>query len=400
MNRITTLYKNAYAGLSPATWWLSLVMLINRSGTMVVPFMTLYLTQSMHYSIAQAGIVMSIFGAGAICGSLIGGKLTDKLGFYRIQLFALLLGGIMFIALGQMHSYPTICIFTFLLSLMNDAFRPANSTAIAHYSKEENRTRSYSLNRLAINLGWSVGGAFGGFIASRNYHLLFWIDGLTNIGAALLLRTVLSPARNTATPHKQEQTSTDKRDSAYRDVPYIVFIVLTILFAYTFFQFFTTLPVYYVKYMHLSETFVGFVMALNGILIAMLEMVIISNLEGKRKSLHYIVFGVLLTGLSFVSFNLFSGAKLLAVFAMILATGGEMLSMPFMNSYWISRSANHNRGQYAALYSISWSAAQVLGPGTGAELAERFGFNFLWWFIGGICAVISIGYYQLEKYSR
>ncbi|MGN6567992.1 MAG: MFS transporter, partial [Flavipsychrobacter sp.] len=246
MNRIVALYKNAYAGLAPSTWWLSLVMLINRSGTMVVPFMTLYLTQSMHYSVGQAGIVMSIFGAGAICGSLIGGKLTDKFGFYQIQLFALLLGGIMFIVLGQMHSYTTICIFTFLLSLMNDAFRPANSTAIAHYSKEENRTRSYSLNRLAINLGWSVGGALGGFIASRNYHLLFWIDGLTNIGAALLLRAVLSPARNTATPQKQEHITKDKSQSAYRDKPYIVFIILTTLFAYTFFQFFTTLPVYYV----------------------------------------------------------------------------------------------------------------------------------------------------------
>lgn len=303
----------------------------------------------------------------------------------------------MFIVLGQMHSYTTICVFTFLLSLMNDAFRPANSTAIAHYSKEENRTRSYSLNRLAINLGWSVGGALGGFIASRNYHLLFWIDGLTNIGAALLLRAVLSPARNTATPQKQEHITKDKSQSAYRDKPYMVFIILTTLFAYTFFQFFTTLPVYYVKNMHLTETFVGFVMALNGILIALLEMVLISKLEGKRNSLHFIVFGVLLTGLSFVSFNILPGAELLAVFAMLLATVGEMLSMPFMNSYWISRSANHNRGQYAALYSISWSAAQVLGPGTGAELAQRFGFKFLWWFIGGICALIGLGYHQLKK---
>ncbi|MBS1689061.1 MAG: MFS transporter [Bacteroidetes bacterium] len=374
-------------------------MLINRSGTMVVPFMTLYLTRSMHYTIGQAGIVMSIFGAGAICGSLIGGKLTDKFGFYQIQLFALLLGGIMFLILGQMHSYPMICLFTFLLSLMNDAFRPANSTAIAHYSKEENRTRSYSLNRLAINLGWSVGGALGGFIAARNYHLLFWIDGLTNIGAALLLRSVLSPAKNTATPQKHERTAPDKKNSAYKDKPYIVFVILTVLFAYTFFQFFTTLPVYYVKHMHLTETFVGFVMALNGILIALLEMVIISRLEGKRKSLHYIVFGVLLTGLSFVVFNILPGAGILAVFAMLLATIGEMLSMPFMNTFWIGRSSNNNRGQYAALYSIAWSAAQVLGPGTGAEIAERFGFHFLWWFIGGICALIGIGYYQLEKYT-
>jgi len=36
-------YRNAYTGLSRSTWLLSLIMLINRSGTMVVPFMTLYM---------------------------------------------------------------------------------------------------------------------------------------------------------------------------------------------------------------------------------------------------------------------------------------------------------------------------------------------------------------------
>lgn len=148
VKRISNLYKEAYSGLAPSTWWLSLVMLINRSGTMVVPFMSLYLTQAKHFSISQSGLVMAIFGAGAICGGILGGKLTDKLGFYNVQLSALIIGGILFIVLGQMNTYLSICICTFVLSMLNESFRPANSTAIAHYSKEENRTRSYSLNRL------------------------------------------------------------------------------------------------------------------------------------------------------------------------------------------------------------------------------------------------------------
>src|SRR5580658_7281785 len=127
------LYKQAYSGLSRSTWLLCLVMLVNRSGTMVIPFMTIYLTQpSMGYSIGQAGIVMGLFGLGAVCGGLLGGRLTDKFGFYPVQLITLGGGGIMFILLGQMKSSPLICIFTFFLSLINDAFRPANSTAIAH----------------------------------------------------------------------------------------------------------------------------------------------------------------------------------------------------------------------------------------------------------------------------
>ncbi|MFL5747597.1 MAG: MFS transporter, partial [Niastella sp.] len=162
ISKTLSLYKNAYSGLSPSTWWLSFVMLINRSGTMVLPFMTIYLTSpKMGYSIGQAGFVMALFGLGAVTGGFLGGKLTDHIGFHKVQLITLGGGGIMFMVLGQMRSFPLICLFTFLLSMVNDAFRPANSTAIVAYSKEDTRTRSYALNRLAINLGWAVGSAIG-----------------------------------------------------------------------------------------------------------------------------------------------------------------------------------------------------------------------------------------------
>ena len=141
-------YRNAYTGLSRATWLLSLIMLINRSGTMVVPFMTLYLTSAeMGYSVGQAGFIFGLFGLGAFFGAFAGGRLTDKIGFYKVQLIALAGGGMLFMVLGQLRSFELICLFTFLLSFVNEAFRPANSAAIAAYSKKENRTRSYSLNR-------------------------------------------------------------------------------------------------------------------------------------------------------------------------------------------------------------------------------------------------------------
>jgi len=402
MKRIVNLYRKAYSGLSPSTWWLCLVMLINRSGTMVLPFMTLYLTKSLGYTLGQAGFVMALFGAGAICGGLIGGKLTDKYGFYHIQLFTLIGGGIMFMILGQMHSYELICVTTFILSLVNESFRPANSAAIAHYSKEENRTRSYSLNRLSINLGWAAGGALGGFIASKNYSLLFWIDGITNISAALMLWFTLAPSKNKETSRKDGHKDIAPAKSAYRDKPYLVFIALCTLFAYCFFQLFSTQPVYFNRNLHLSESYIGIVMALNGLLIAAFEMVLIHNLEGKRQNLQYIIPGVLITGSSFVIFNLFpgGGGLAIAIVSMLLVTLGEMLAMPFMNSYWISRTMPNNRGQYAGLYTIAWSAAQVLGPATGAQIAEHFGFKTLWWIIGGFSVVCAAGFKWLQWRTR
>src|SRR6476469_915881 len=126
MPTLLPLYKAAYLGLSRQTWFLSLVILINRSGTMFVPFMTMYATQKLHFSIVDAGIIMALFGAGSIVGAFIGGKLTDAIGFYKVQVAALLAGGCMFIVLGYLHSYTMLCCGPFLLSILNESFRPAN----------------------------------------------------------------------------------------------------------------------------------------------------------------------------------------------------------------------------------------------------------------------------------
>lgn len=396
INRALTLYKRAYGGLSPGTWWLSLVMLINRSGTMVVPFMTVYLTQHYGFTIQKAGFVMSLFGLGAIIGSLAGGKLVDSVGYYYVQLFALVFGGTMFIILGQVHSYIGICICTFILAILNESFRPANTVAIAHYSKEQNRTRSYSLNRLAVNLGWAAGGASGGIIASFDFSLLFWVDGITNLLAACMLYITLSPARNAATEVKSKQKDVIKI-SVYKDRNYIVFIILVFFFALCFFQLFTTIPVFFKENFHLSLFFIGMIMALNGLIIAFFEMITIFALEGRRPSLHYISSGVLLVSFSFLLLNLPPiNYGLIAVLSMLFLTFGEILAMPFMNAYWIARTVRNNRGQYAALYSVSWAFAQTLGPFAGSLLAGHYGYKMLWFLVSSVCVLLAFFYRKLQ----
>lgn len=395
--KTVSLYKNAYGGLSRSTWWLAVVMLVNRSGTMVVPFMTMYMTQHIGVSISKAGFVMSLFGTGAVIGALTGGRLTDKFGYYYIQITALISGGIMFIVLGQMHSYEAICACTFLLAFVNESFRPANSVAVAHYSKEENRTRSYSLNRLAINLGWAVGGGLGGFIASYNYNLLFWVDGITNLCGAALLYFVLAPSRNMATLTKVTHEKIIGK-TAYNDRNYIIFIFLLFLFAMCFFQLFTTIPVFYKEHFHLSVFFIGIVMMVNGIIISIFEMIIIFKLEGKRPLLHFISSGVILIGIAYLMLNTqISNRAVLAMLIMLLFTFGEILSMPFMNSYWVSRTLPHNRGQYAALYTVAWASAQAIGPFIGGLIAENLGYKILWFLVAAVCFVIAALYRLLHK---
>ncbi len=387
------LYRKAYTGLSRETWLLGLVILINRSGTMVVPFMSIYCTQKLHYTIGQSGFVMSMFGAGSIIGAILSGKVVDRIGFYYVQFFTLLVGGSLFFVVAELTHFTSLCVGVFFLSLVNESFRPANSTAIAHYSKEANRTRSYSLNRLAINLGFSFGAALGGFLASRNYQLLFWVDGATNICAAFLLWKLLPPIR-----YKQQQRSSEARgQSPFKDGNFLFFLFMLVLFATCFMQLYGMQPVFLKTIWHINEQQIGMLMALNGLMIVTMEMVMIHNLEGRKNPLFFIRIGVLLIGMGFICMNLLQGAFLSAVVSMVLITLGEMFSMPFMNTYWVGRTKANNRGSYAALYTASWSVAQVAAPTIGSQVVEHAGFHILWWVVGILSVLIICMAFALQN---
>ncbi len=348
--------------------------------------MTIYATQTLGFSIQQAGIVMAFFGAGAIVGAYLGGRITDKYGFYVMQVSSLFAAGCLFIVLGFLRSFPLLCMGTVLLSICSEGFRPANSAAIAHYSKMENRTRSYALNRLAINLGFAAGGALGGFFAARNFQLLFWVDGLTNIFAAILLLILLKKPR--VEVHAQPTTLETLSGTPYKDKIYLLFIGMTILYATCFFQMFGMQPVFFKTDWKLNEQFIGVLMAINGLLIALIEMVLVYKLENRRSTMYYIQRGIILIGLGFLAPAILPVSHAAAILAIVFITLGEVLTLPFMNTFWLARTAPHNRGQYAALYTMAWSAAQIFAPLGGSSAAQYFGFNVLWYIIFGLCLLM------------
>lgn len=388
------LFKNAYTGIPRPAWWLALVMFVNRSGTMVIPFLTVYLTHQ-GYSLRQAGYVMGAFGLGSVMGGYLGGRLTDRFGSFYIQASSLFLNGIFFILLGQMHTLWQYAICIFLLSSLGEAFRPANAAAIAAYSNDGNRIRCYALNRLAINLGWSIGPAVGGVLASISYSYLFWADGLTCIAASALLFVGLSPANGSAKHHNKTVTEVAGQ-SAYRDRIFLQGMFCLFLVGLCFFQLFSVIPAYYKTELHLNEATIGWILAMNGLLIAAVEMVLVYKLENRRHSLLYISIGALLMGSSFLFLG-FGKTATAAVASMVVVTFGEMFLFPFLNNFWVKRSTESNRGQYAALYTMSFAAATVLSPTLATQFAAWLGFSVLWVIDFFVCLVAALGFYFLKK---
>ncbi|MBK7409544.1 MAG: MFS transporter [Saprospirales bacterium] len=396
--RSIQLYRNSFSGLSREVWLLAGVMLINRSGTMVIPFMTIYLTQQLGFSFGQAGLVMSCFGAGSILGTYLGGRLSDRFGYYPVMFWSLFLGGAMFMLLMWMHSLLQFCVTIFSLSLIADAFRPANMSSVGAYSRPQNLTRSISLIRLAVNLGFSVGPAVGGILAaSLGYNWLFVVDGVTCMAAALFFRSYLKPKPKLVVPEEEgpEMKMAVPVKSPYRDKHFLIFVGLMLLTAISFMQLFTTLPVFLKQEYGLSDSIVGLLLAFNGLLISALEMPLIYSIEGRYQRMALIRLGAILIGLSYLVLNLGHWVVLLFV-SIIAITFGEMANFPFSNSFAVGRSNDSNRGQYMALYSMSFSMAHVIAPTLGMQLAGHFGFFTLWMVMGGLCGVTVLGYWWLE----
>ena len=391
-----SLYRNAFGGLSRQVWLLALVMLINRCGGMVIAFLTLYLTQKLGFSITDAGFVMVAFGVGSICGTFIGGKLTDLIGYFPVQLWSLFLGGVMFLLISQTQNYYAICTLVFFLSTFGEAYRPANTASIADFSTPETFTRSVSLIRLAINIGWSIGPAIGGFLASRNYTLLFWADGLTNICAAILVFSFLRNTRRQKADNQAIKPATNPKDSAYRDQTYWIFLFLTTLYAVAFFQLFTIGPVFYKQICALTEIQIGYILGLNGLLVALIEMVLVYKIEGKFEKLYLISFGVGLVAVNYIIF-LFTHNYAWLIVGIVFATFSEIFAMPFMNAFSIERSKPHNRGQYSALHSMTWSIAQISAPLIGTQTIAHLGFDALWYILGSFGVVSAVGFVLLKR---
>lgn len=395
LQQIFNTYKNSFSGLSKETWLLSCVILLNRCGYMAVPFMGLYITQSLNRPESDAGVVISLFGVGAIAGVAAGGKLTDMFGFRPVQILSSIIGGVLFLFFSQIDNFTMLCIMSVLISFFYDAFRPANFAAIAAYAAPGKETRSYSLNRLATNIGFSFGITIGGLIASINYKLLFIVDGVVSIlvGIAILLLLPVIKGFRKAAIEKAKDIVVRK---PWQDSVFIKFVLLTTVFATCFFLMFRVVPVFYKQEWHIDEAVIGLILGVNGAMIALLEMILVSKIENKRSPKFYIVTGVLIVSVSFAFLMIPKSLPIiLALLSIIGFTFGEMFSMPFINTFVIKRSNEFNRGQYAAGFSIAWSIAQIT-PVAGFYLAEKLGYNTLWITSAVMLLFCAYGYNKLN----
>ncbi len=376
-------------------WWLALITLINRAGAMVIPFLSLYLTDDLNFSLQQVGWIMTSYGLGSFLGAWLGGKLSDQIGYYKVILISLLLTGVSFITIQYFTSFWSICVGFFVLIAIADMARPAFFVALSAYSKPENKTRSLTFIRLAINLGFSAGPAIGGLIiASIGYYGLFWVDGITCIIAGLVMIQTLHPKKAKI---QDKEVVVENPVSAHKDGVYVLFLIALALFGFIFVQYFSTIPLYYKEIHQLSEQKIGLLLALNGALIFFFEMPLIAYLEKTKLSkIGNVIGGFVLTGISFLLLLVTPWAGVLVI-GMIIATLGEMVAFPFGNAFALDRSKKGRQGAYMGLYSMSFSLAHIFGHNSGMQFINNFGFENTWVFMALIATLGTFLLYIVKR---
>lgn len=395
-----TRYINNFRGFSREVWILTLITFINRAGTMVLPFLSKYLNEGLHIDLNDVGTIMVCFGLGSIAGSWLGGKLTDKIGFYKVMVFSLFTSGLMFFVIQHITTFTGLCIAMFSIMVIADMFRPAMFVSIATYAKPENRTRAMTLVRLAVNLGFAAGPAMGGLIIiAIGYKGLFWIDGASCIISILIFRLLVKEKKKTSVPETFTEQNTKPR-TIYNDTPFQLLLLSSFLTTLIFFQLFTTLPLYHHKWYGWNEFHTGLLMSFNGLMVFFFEMPIVGYMERHNISKIKIIFwGVICMILAFLCLliNVWAGILIINV---LFLTFGEILCFPFTNSFAFGRAARGREGQYMALYTMTFSLAHTLSAKIGMGISDSSGFDTNWIFmssVGIVSAITILGVQHLLK---
>ena len=370
-------------------WILFATTLINRLGTMVLPFMVLYLTRELRFTVSQSGFIIALYGVGAMITAPLSGMLADRFGPARILKLSLFLSSVALCIFPLVQSLSGVIAMTLILAITAEMFRPASAALVTSLVKPEQRKTAFAVFRQAINIGMSVGPALGGFLAGVSFFYIFLVDGLTSLAGGIIAVIGLRVRRSVSakTEVAQESPSTP----AWTDRAFVYFLIALLPVLITFFQHISTMPLYMVRDLKLSEAAFGLSFTFNTILVILFEVPFnfYTSHWSFRRSLSI---GCFLIALGFGSMA-FARDWLSILGTVFVWTMGEMIFLPGCAAYVAEIAPANRQGQYMGFYTMAFSVAFTIGPWLGTYIMEKFGSGPMWIFmftIGSLSALLLL----------
>lgn len=357
-------------------------MLINRLGGFVVPFLALYLTRERGMSVAAAGVVVALWGAGSLASGPVGGILTDRIGRRRTLLAGCGLGAVAMLHLGIARTPVHVAVAAAMLGFFGDLIRPALNAAISDIVVVGDRPRAYALLYWAYNLGFSIAAVVGGAMADVSFVLLFAADAATTLVFGVLVWRYLPetrPARNDA-PDAPRPLSLW---TPYRHGAFLAFIAITFVVSVAFLQFIVALPLDMVAH-GLAPRSYGLLVAINGVLIVLVQPLLVKLID-RLRPIDTQAIGAVLTGVGFGMTALAGGPPMYAA-SIVVWTLGEIAMAPVTPAIVASFAPPELRGSYQGAMQIAFGGALLTAPIVGTAILGAFGGATLW----GACLVVGL----------
>jgi MFS family permease len=379
------------SGFPPGYWWLWTSTLVNRLGTFVVPFLTIYLTTQRGYSAAHAGLVVAIYGIGASLGALLGGELTDRAGRRATMAGAQLAAALTAAVFGLVTGPIAIVVLAFLFGVSSSASRPAVAAMIADIVEPGDRVRAYAINYWAINIGFAVSAAIAGFVAREGYVWLFIGDAVTTFVCAVVMWFKLPETHSRPRGGPVEAASVGP---VLRDGRFLLLCLLGFAMWMIFHQGSSSLPVAMSRN-GISPVAYGLVIALNGLVIVVLQIPVTGALRGRGRA-GVLALSALLTGVGFGMTGFAGTSIVLYAASVVVWTLGEMAYSPAVSASLAEMARGHTHGRYQGVYAFGTSMAAFLGPLAGGVVLDRWDGPALWLGCAALGLVAAAGFRWLR----
>jgi MFS family permease len=391
MNEAQTSLRESLRALPRNAWILFLGTFVNKFGTFVLPFLTIYMTR-LGFSTRQAGLAIAAYGIGSLVASIVGGHLADRFGRRKTIVLSMFSGACAMLCLSQVRTLPMMVVFSTLTGLTAELYRPASSAMLTDLVPAGQRVTAFAAYRMALNAGFAFGPATAGWLAKHSFSWLFWGNAATCVLYGLVAWFALPAGlRGTRADGSVLETLRAVRDN----LPFRQVLGASLIIGLVFVQVLSTMSLA-ITGSGFSPAIYGLMISLNGVLVVLCELplTVITKRHPPRRMM---ALGFLLIGLGFASNVLVRTLPLLAL-TTILFTLGEMISMPVAAAYVADLAPAHQRGLYLGTYGLTWSLAFVCGPSLGLLVFSASPVTL--WLSCGILGLVAAGTVLVDPRAR
>ncbi|MFF9028684.1 MFS transporter [Streptomyces iakyrus] len=371
----------------PAVRFLLLGIFVNQVGGFVQPFLVLYMVWR-GFSTDQAGVALTAYGAGTIAGVMFGAELVQRLGPRRTIVLSMVCAALLTGIVPLLGSYPLLVGAVAVSGAMTQAYRPASMTLLTDLVPEARQVMVFSMNRIALNLGATVGRLCAAWLIMLSWNLLFWVSALTSLVYALIALGAVpkdTPGRASAAEPETSPTARVGYLGIARDVRFVLFLGAMFLSAAIFIQSFVVLPLSMTQAGYSATSYTWLISLSAGAIIA-LELLV------TRFTQHWpawlaVCGGLLLLGVGRAMYAVPEPVPLL-VAATLVGVLGSMVGGPTMWTYPAKLARPETKSRYLGLTQAAFGMGTALGPALGT-----LGWNALGdgvWLVWGGFGLLSV----------